>query len=148
MIHFISTISSGGKLQKIRNVLLIDDSQSTNMMHFGMLAEVVPGARINSFTDADHALSYLEKEVKEKPDIIFLDLVMPNKDGFEFLDDFLDKHKSFTYENSPLLVLVSAYLNQENFNLSKGYRMLGLNVDHVKKPLTKQDIQELLEEHF
>jgi len=137
-----------GNHQRVNNVLLIDDSNSTNLLHHAMLQELVPDIHINAFTSADDALAHLQQRPKDKPDIIFLDLVMPEKNGFQFMDEFLKRHENFTHQNSPLLVLVSEHLNLENFNLSKGYRMLGLTVDHVNKPLTRLDIEDLIAEHF
>lgn len=129
-------------------MLLIDDSKSTNLMHGGLLKELAPHAKVNAFTNAEEALSFLEKASTNKPDIIFLDLIMPEKDGFEFMDEFIERYQHLTHKNSPLVVLVSEYLNQANFNLSKGYEMLGLHVDHINKPMTRADLRELVQEHF
>ena len=71
-------------------------------------------------------------EVKElKPDIIFLDIEMPNMNGFEFLNHF---------ENHAFEVVFLTAFNQYAVNAFRKNA-----VDYLLKPLTKQDCKIALE---
>src|SRR4051794_31872340 len=48
--------------------------------------------------------SAIEGIVRERPDLVFLDVQMPGRDGFEVVDALLDR-----LEHPPLFVFVTAY---------------------------------------
>jgi len=64
---------------------------------------------------ASEAIAYLNKN---KSDIILLDILMPNIDGFEFLNDI---RKIPSYLNVPIII-VSGKPGQELFNTAKEYK--------------------------
>ena len=143
-----SSRSKLSKAKKIKNILLIDDSESTLLKHQEIVKTVLPSTKVFSFKSADQAISHLAKPDEPRPEMIFLDIVMPEKDGFQFMDEYLNRFTTHTHQNSPLVLLVSEYLSLPNFELSQGYKMLGLNIDHIKKPLLSSDLKDLIEEHY
>jgi CheY-like chemotaxis protein len=61
-----------------KKVLLVDDSSTVLLLHRGMLAELGYDAVI-----ARDGLEALARAETERPDLVFLDIVMPNLDGLE-----------------------------------------------------------------
>lgn len=61
-----------------KKILIIEDYQETSKM----LAEVLKSAGLESVTAGD-AIIGLEKAVTEKPDLILLDVMMPQMGGLE-----------------------------------------------------------------
>jgi CheY-like chemotaxis protein len=79
------------------------------------------------------------KECLEKdqncPDVIFLDVEMPEMDGFEFLDKLLALNKN----NLPIVLLTSS-VHSRNQEKACMYKVKAL----IEKPLTEEKIERLL----
>jgi two-component system nitrate/nitrite response regulator NarL len=72
------------------------------------------------------------------PDVIFLDLNMPESDGFEFLKDFSELPERVT-NKSKIVVLTSS-------NSAKDRELVFENknvIQFITKPLKQSDIEEL-----
>lgn len=67
---------------EIKKILVIDDSPVARKM----LIKVVPNKDEYEFIEADSAKEGLELYQKEKPDLVFLDLTMPEMNGFQCLE--------------------------------------------------------------
>ena len=71
-------------------VMLIDDNSLDNFINKKLLES-------NGFTDETEAFESAEKALEklkssatdELPDVIFLDIMMPGMDGFQFLDELV-----------------------------------------------------------
>ena len=64
------------------NILIVEDDVFFQKFYSQKLQEV--GFAVSIATDGNDALL---KARGVKPDLIILDIIMPNKDGFEFLED-------------------------------------------------------------
>lgn len=80
----------------------------------------------------------LEKVKEAKPDIILLDLVMPKKDGFEFVREL---RKDDTYINTPIIVLTN--LGQEH-DVERAQK-LGISAYLLKSNQSIQDVFEMVQ---
>lgn len=80
-------------------ILVVDDSPALlELYDFTLSSE---GHKIETAKDGDEGL----KKVKEfKPDLVLLDILMPNKDGFETLKEL--RHEEET-KNLPVLLLTN-----------------------------------------
>ncbi|HEX2866769.1 MAG TPA: ATP-binding protein [Ignavibacteriales bacterium] len=67
--------------RKVARILIIDDEPVARYI----LKEMLPPGRFE-VVEAENGMSGFEKAVRLKPDIIFLDLIMPDTTGFEVLD--------------------------------------------------------------
>ena len=70
----------------IGTVMLIDDEEVDQMLYGRIVERSKHADRIVSFLDAEKALDYLVADEQPRPDLILLDINMPNMNGFEFLD--------------------------------------------------------------
>jgi len=80
----------------------------------------------------------LEKVKEAKPDIILLDLVMPKKDGFEFVREL---RKDDTYAKTPIIVLTN--LGQEH-DIERAQK-LGISAYLLKSNQSIQDVFEMVQ---
>lgn len=78
-------------MMKAKTILLIDDSEVDNYITKQLLLKNDVTENIVVHSSAVDALSYLDgisNEHEQIPDYIFLDIRMPEMDGFEFLDEY------------------------------------------------------------
>lgn len=123
----------------VDTTVLIDDSEIDLFIQRRFLEVYNFSKNLISYKSAEDALSWLSAINGESPpDIIFLDLNMPNVDGFGFLDAFNTLPQKIR-DKSRIVVLTSSN-SQKDRDLVFGYK----NVIHfVTKPLKQSDIEEL-----
>jgi CheY-like chemotaxis protein len=125
---------------KVKHLLMIDDNPLDNYISEVIVTESKFAEKITTMTSAMDALQFLEKlkeaPAEEFPDMIFLDIRMPQMDGFEFLEEF----KKFPQANNihcPVIMLTSSD--------DKKDRDRAFQYPVVKKYITKPLETEILE---
>ena len=89
-----------------QHVLLVDDDAATRKLLNRTLAG--EGWRVG---EAENGRVALERIAETRPDLIILDLMMPEMDGFEFLAEF---RKVPEHREIPVVVLTGADLSEED----------------------------------
>ncbi len=106
--------------------LVVDDERLARKELISLLKEFSNIDVIGECANAEEAMEEIEKR---KPDLVFLDVQMPGKNGFELLEDL-----HFT----PLVVFVTAY---DEFAL-KAFEVNAL--DYLLKPVEPSRLEETL----
>lgn len=101
------------------SVLLIEDDSQLNRLYTSIIAEF---SSIDSCRNAADALALLEENSYK---LVILDLMMPEMDGFEFLDKF----HALEIDEIPNIVVMT--------NLNSGFDRDRLRKHHVKEVLLK-----------
>lgn len=101
-------------------VMLIDDNPMENMVHRKLMDANGFSNKIHAFESAEESLKFLKTASKEDlPQVIFLDIIMPVMDGFQFLDEF-SKLSEEVHKNCKIILLSSSDsfkdLNRANKN--------------------------------
>ena len=109
-------------MTKKAKILVVDDS-NTNVVLLEVVLEK-EGFEVATAMNAREAFKSIEKEI---PDLILLDILMPQTNGFEFLET-LRSHRE--YSGIPV-IMVSAVGNEEN---KKQAKKLGAQ-DFFEKPI-------------
>jgi DNA-binding response OmpR family regulator len=104
------------------NILIVDDSETNLVLLEAILED--DGFEVQKAYSAREAQELLHKSI---PDIILLDLLMPNENGFDLLKK-LKNNKEFM--EIPVII-VTAFANEENRVIAKE---LGA-VDVIEKPI-------------
>ncbi len=77
------------KDKKYNLVMVVDDSETDNAMNMQVISNNGFCNEVKTQTSAKKTLEYLRTTpADELPDVIFLDIVMPEMDGFAFLTEF------------------------------------------------------------
>ncbi|PID87139.1 MAG: response regulator [Chloroflexi bacterium] len=118
----------------VKSVLVVDDEQMTRTLLQLMLASAE-----YEVLEASDGFEALEKIAKQKPDIIVLDVMMPNMDGITLC------HKLRSREDDTAdipVILLSAKTNPEA--IQEGL-FAGAN-RYLTKPVSRKDLLESLAE--
>lgn len=107
---------------RYENVLLIDDNEINNFINSKLISEQNFAKNVEVKESGHAALNYL-KEKSSKPDelpqVIFLDIMMPVMDGFEFLEEY-EKLPAAVTKKCKIIMLSSSEafkdLNRANSN--------------------------------
>lgn len=67
-------------------ILLADDDEDDRLFFTDALESLKIETEIDAVSDGEKLMQFLENEENELPDILFLDLNMPCRNGFECLD--------------------------------------------------------------
>ncbi|MCR4693710.1 MAG: response regulator [Pseudobutyrivibrio sp.] len=116
-------------------VLVCDDSVLARKQLIDAVSECGDGA---IFVEAKNGAEAVELYKENKPDIVFMDIVMPEKDGTEALEEI----KSI--DSDALIIVVSSVGTQSQ--LKKAIQ-LGAK-DFIQKPFEKSQIKEIFELRF
>ncbi len=70
-------------------VMLVDDNPMDNMVNGQLITNSAFSKKIKSFETGKSMLEFLKSaDIVELPELIFLDIIMPVMDGFQFMDEF------------------------------------------------------------
>ena len=115
-----------------KTILVVDDAQFTRNMLKNIINKTNYGEVVGEASNGNEALALYKKL---KPDLVTMDLVMPEKGGIEAIEDLLGHDQSAT------IVVVSA-LGQEALVLEaakKGAK------DFIQKPFKNEQVLEVME---
>jgi CheY-like chemotaxis protein len=115
-----------------KTILVVDDSTTNVVLLDAILSE--KGYKIIKALSAMEAYSCIEKSL---PDLILLDLLMPQINGF----DFLKKIKGDIHTQNIPVIVISAVTNPDDIRLTKN---LGA-AEFVEKPINIQNLKEMVE---
>ena len=76
----------------MKRFLLVDDDAIFNFLHTEVIKTVDSSAQIDLFNSSTEGLEFLKEALeghREMPHFLFLDIRMPEMDGFEYLDELM-----------------------------------------------------------
>jgi len=126
---------------KYKKVLLVDDNEIDNFINERMITSSGFAEKVIVKTSSDDAISYLiENQEKDEnlPEIVFLDLNMPVKDGFIFLEDF--KKANDAVRKKCKVVVLSSSISPEDINRASTDQHV---FKYVNKPLSEKYLEAI-----
>ncbi|SHH16897.1 response regulator [Flavobacterium johnsoniae] len=115
-----------------------DDDEDDRLLFIDAVSELDLPVRVQQAQDGQQLLDFLYGGRFELPEIIFLDINMPVKNGFECLKEIRSGHALF---NDIKVIMFSTSRSTDNINLS--YE-LGADF-YAVKPSTYKEFKELLQ---
>jgi DNA-binding response OmpR family regulator len=120
----------------VKNILLADDNQSEHIFFVHSLRFINESINLQSVSGGPSLMQYLNDVCNQIPDILFLDINMPIKDGKECLAD-LRADKRFDHMS---IVMYSTSDDQSDTD-----ETYGLGADrYVRKPVEIDDLISML----
>jgi CheY-like chemotaxis protein len=124
---------------RVDKTILIDDSDIDLFIQRRFLEVYNFSEQLLQYKSAEEALDWLKQLDNEPPpDVIFLDLNMPEIDGFEFLKDFNELPTRIT-NKSKIVVLTSSNSMKDRDQAFENKNV----IQFITKPLKQTDIEEL-----
>lgn len=116
-------------------ILIVEDTSE--------LAEVIEATIENMGLEADtaaHGERGLDKFKAMKPDIILLDIGLPDMTGWKFLDNIKEMHKRNEIKEMPTIIVITAYDDPANRLVGKLQNIHS----YLVKPFTPDKVEELI----
>jgi CheY-like chemotaxis protein len=124
------------------NILLADDDADDRSFFEKALKEIPIDTNLVSVNDGELLMEYFSKNAEQLPDVLFLDLSMPRKGGFECLTEMKE---DVILKDIPIVMFSTSYT--QDFNYEQG--MIGVLYtigaqDYIRKPGTIAELKELI----
>jgi CheY-like chemotaxis protein/anti-sigma regulatory factor (Ser/Thr protein kinase) len=117
-------------------ILVVDDEELNRE-----LIKIKLSDKNIKIVEAENGSQAVEMAEKEKPDLIIMDLKMPEMDGYQALEKIRLLNKS--YNNLPVVALTAAATENElNMSKASGFS------DFISKPLVEGRLYEILVEYL
>jgi len=131
--HSDSEETITGYKGNIRKVLIVDDKSENRLM----LADLLKNIGFEVYK-AENGPKCLEQLDELKPDLIFMDLIMPDMNGFECT---LKIRENQSWKKIKIIAISASKLEQFNFEIT------GFD-DYLVKPFLYKDLLQLLRKHL
>ncbi|MEY4330103.1 MAG: hypothetical protein RL609_851 [Bacteroidota bacterium] len=123
----------------MKHIALVDDDEVINMVHSEVIKRIVDDVQLEVFQSGTQLLEYLKSGNEQFLDVIFLDIRMPEMDGFEVLEK-LESLESKISQDTKVYVL-SSTLDDRDLSRAKSNPLV---TDFIGKPLSFDAFRKLL----
>lgn len=131
-LDYFNTIESLD--QTIEKIWMIDDDKIQHRINSKLLKRQNPNVKIKSFYNSDLALLKL-KESNSDPDLILLDINMPELNGFEFMEMLKQMDRDFN------IILLTSSIDLRDMKEASQYDFVR---SFINKPLTNEKAKRVL----
>jgi CheY-like chemotaxis protein len=117
-------------------ILLVDDDYINNFLTERLLRKSSIAREVKTVRNGEEALTYLSEEKNKFPDLILLDMRMPEMDGIGFLKNF----KKMILDKKSRVILLTGSVHADDI---KTLEMLGYH-DLIQKPFSEEKLYQIL----
>src|SRR5690606_31657675 len=132
--------------KKLKNVLLIDDSEGDNFYHSRKIRKMGITDNIHICYGGEEALAYLRSDldgVYPQPALIFLDINMPGMNGWDFLEEY--EKLDAVRQGEIVLIMLSNSIDIRDRGKAERHKSVR---GYYSKPLGEEYLTTILETHF
>ncbi len=123
----------------MKKYLLIDDDEIFNFLHSEIIKQSDSDSQIITFNSSIEALDYIKKIITDNeclPDYFFIDIRMPEMNGFELLDELMKYPKEF-FEHTKIYFVTSSLdkrdqVKASNYPIVTGFKEKSITSDSLK----------------
>jgi CheY-like chemotaxis protein len=124
------------------NILLAEDDSDDRFFFAKALNELSIESHLIKVHDGEQLMNYLSENVENLPDVLFLDLSMPRKTGFECLSE-IKENKLIKY--FPIIMFSTSYARDKSYeqDMINILYNLGAN-DYIRKPNDYEKLKQVI----
>lgn len=129
-------------MKQFDHVMIVDDESIINMATRLLMERTSFASQVSVFSWAEDALKYLQQlldEGKPAPQLIFIDINMPQMDGWDMLGS-LPPQLLASGPNAPVVLMLTSSVSEDD--RQKAFRYQAVK-DFVSKPLTRELLERL-----
>ena len=118
----------------MKQFLLIDDDEIICIVHPAIIRQALPDSQVTVIKSSTEALEYLKVLVATNepvPDVIFLDINLPQMNGFELLEKLSEE--DINYLKNSKIYMLSSSIDQRDMDRVEANKMV---TGFVGKPLS------------
>ena len=130
-------------MKKINKVLMVDDNDTTNFYNQDVLEESGLFEEIIILTNGTDTINYFKNNVGNLPQLVFLDINMPDYDGFEVLEEL--EELDITGLDKVIICMLST--SKHKRDLEKHERF-DITYEYLVKPLELKKIETIISKYF
>jgi CheY-like chemotaxis protein len=120
------------------HIILADDDEDDRLFFTDAFEELGMNTKVNTFNDGVELMAYLNNENAILPNVLFLDLNMPKKNGMECLNEI----KANSNLSDIAIAIYSTSASEEDVEETF---VLGANI-YIKKPSSFKQLKKVLSE--
>jgi response regulator RpfG family c-di-GMP phosphodiesterase len=121
-------------------ILLIDDDIDDCNFFKKAINEIEPSTKLVIMHEGENLINYLAKNSKHPPDILFLDLNMPHKNGIECLSDLKEIKK---LADIPVIIYSSSCSNHPAIENNLVHMLIDMGaVSFIRKTKAMEELKQ------
>ena len=125
------------------NVLFADDDSDDRSFFEKALKEVAISTNLTTVNDGELLMKYLADNSEQLPNVLFLDLNMPRKNGFECLVEISDNEK---LKDLSVVIFSTSYPQDKSYELGMIGNLFNLGAHvYIRKPTDLNQLKQLLD---
>jgi CheY-like chemotaxis protein len=114
------------------NILLADDDTDDRFFFAEALNELPVNTHLITVHDGEQLMNYLSKHLNDLPDVLFLDLSMPQKSGFECLAEIKEDMQLL---DLPVIMFSTAFPRDNHYEQGLIKMLLNMGAEgFIRKP--------------
>ena len=125
------------------NILLAEDDKDDRFFFEKALKEISIPTNLNTVNDGEELMEYLDKNIEHLPDILFLDLSMPRKTGFECLIEIKENIK---LKEIQVIVFSTSFSRDTIYEKGLSDKLLKIGAqNYIRKPSDFAQLKNIIE---
>lgn len=128
------------------NICIVDDDKIYQFTAKRIVESLKVSGNIQTFYNGEEAISFIKENIhfaNKLPDIIFLDINMPVKGGWHFLEEYIEIQPLI--KKNIIIYMVSSSVDDCDIKKAKEFSLIA---EYVIKPVNKERFEELIEQSF
>ncbi len=130
-------------METFNKVLLIDDDDIVNSINSVIIKHAKFANHVESINNVPGAIELLNqaKSNSDTPDVIFLDLNMPDQDGW----DFIEEYEKLNMNGSTKVIMLSSSISAKDEERASSSKCI---TAFISKPLSPELLENIYESHL
>ena len=123
---------------RFESIMIIDDNLIDLYISSRMITKNNFGKKVLQYSSAKEALKYLQENIPQLPEVIFVDIYMPGMSGFEFMKEY-DK-LSTPLKNLCSVFIISSSIDEQDLTCAhKDENIVAMK----EKPISKEFLADI-----